>query len=413
MRVLIIGLSTRAIAESAVQSEHQIITLDYFGDRDQRVLVENLALSRDFDLPFSAQALRDASQHLDFEALVYVSNLENHPQIIEELARDHILLGNTPESLRRVRDWHQMRSFCRETGIHFPTTLLPGEESQADPQGRWLRKPIRSGGGHAIRLWKGEALDGDHFLQAYVAGQAASAAFVADGEQSVLLGLTEQLIGQEELGAGGFGWCGNILPLADPPAETLALLEEVEAMIASLTRRFGLRGVNGIDLIVTRDEQNARGRARSPAPTKQATRNTKEPGTLRPYLVEVNPRYTASMELLERAYGLNIFSLHLKALAGKLLDFSLREHIKSQKRYFGKGIVYARRDVTAPETANWMERGRRDVPFPGERIKARNPVCTVLAEGESRAACWQNLITKAEGVRQEVGDKSKRTGRRL
>ena len=35
VRILILGLSTRAIAESAVRGGYNVITLDYFGDRDQ------------------------------------------------------------------------------------------------------------------------------------------------------------------------------------------------------------------------------------------------------------------------------------------------------------------------------------------------------------------------------------------
>jgi predicted ATP-grasp superfamily ATP-dependent carboligase len=379
--MLITGLSTRAIAESAVRGGHQVITLDYFGDRDQRVLVENYALSQDFDLPFSAGALLQASRGLEFGAVVYISNLENHPEVVKELSRGRVLLGNAPTVLYRVRDWRALRAFCLEAGIACPTTLLPGEEkhSLAPGKGGWLHKPVRSGGGHGIRPWAGEPLDGEHILQAYVAGRSASAAFVADGQRSVVIGLTEQLIGRRELGARGFAWCGNILPLTLPPAERIAVLETVERMAARLTRRFGLRGVNGIDLVVADGG----------------------PGV---FLLEVNPRYTASMELVERAYGLNVFSLHLEALAGRLPDFSLAEHFHFQDLYFGKGIVYARRTVTLPETAGWAERNRRDIPFSGERIEADHPICTVLAEGEGRETCWDRLLAGAEAVRREIKD---------
>jgi hypothetical protein len=381
VRILAVGLSTRAIAESAVRDGHQIVTLDYFGDRDQRALVENYALQRDFELPFGAESLLRASRALDFEAVVYISNLENHPPVVEALARERRLLGNAPQVLRRVRDPVTLRTVCREEGIPIPATLMPGEEDEADPTLKWLRKPVRSGGGHGVRLWDGEPLDGDHVLQAYIEGLPASAAFVADGERSVVLGLTEQLIGKRELGAGGFGWCGNILPPASSPDDTLTVLESIEAMVGALTRRFQLRGVNGIDLVVAMD-------GRGP----------------RPYLVEVNPRYTASMELVEQAYGVDIFSCHLAAMEGHLPDFSLANRLQSGQAYFGKGIVYAGRTVTMPETAGWVERRRRDIPFSGERIEAGHPVCTVLAEGESRAECWQDLLAKAREVRREIGD---------
>lgn len=382
--ILITGLSTRAIAESAVRGGHQVVTLDYFGDRDQRALVENHALLRDFALPFSAEALLQASHRLDFEAVVYISNLENHPEVVGELARGRVLLGNAPVVLHQVRDWRTLRAFCREAGISCPTTLLPGEEKEADLTVRWLCKPVRSGGGHGIRPWAGETLGEAHTLQEYIEGRPASAAFVADGQRSVLIGLTEQLIGRGELGARGFTWCGNILPLALPPAEGVIVLEAVERMAARLTRRFGLQGVNGVDLVVADGPK----------------------GRPCPFLVEVNPRYTGSMELVERAYGLNVFSLHLEALAGRLPDFSLAEHLRPQGQYFGKGIVYARRTVIMPETVGWTEQGRRDVPFPGEQIKAGHPVCTVLAEGEGREACWNHLLAGVEAVRQEIGDEN-------
>jgi predicted ATP-grasp superfamily ATP-dependent carboligase len=203
---------------------------------------------------------------------------------------------------------------------------------------------------------------------------------VADGQRSVVIGLTEQLIGQEPLGARGYTWCGNILPLRLQPV----VLERVERMAASLTSRFGLRGVNGLDLVVA---DGANGRPR-------------------PVLVEVNPRYTASMELVERAYGLDVFSLHLEGMAGRLPSFSLAELVRSPGPCFGKGIVYAGRTVTIPETKGWTELNRRDIPFPGERIEAGHPVCTVLTEGSERDVCWNHLLAGVAAVRQEIGDKT-------
>ena len=204
---MILGLSTRAIAESAVRGGYDVLTLDYFGDRDQKELVENYSLMRDFHLGFGARALLEASRQLDFEAVVYISNLENHPDVVEELSERHILLGNTPQILQEVRHWPTLRSFCQEAVVPFPTTLFIGEGL---PKGeRWVRKPVRSGGGHGIAFWAGEPLDEGHLLQEHIEGLDCSAAFVADGRNCVLLGVTKQLIGREELGARGFAWCGN------------------------------------------------------------------------------------------------------------------------------------------------------------------------------------------------------------
>lgn len=388
MRILLTGISTRAIAESALRGGYQVITLDYFGDRDQKELVENYSLMRDFRSSFSASGLLEASRQLSFEAVAYISSLENHPEVVAELAQGHRLLGNTPQTLREVRHWPTLRSFCHEAGIPFPATLFAGESLPTG--GRWLRKPVRSGGGHGISFWRGEPLDEHHLLQEHLEGTHCSAAFVANGQDCVLIGVAEQLIGREELGATGFTWCGNILPLDLPVALTPdlsptgkgelleSLLDRLEGMARVLTRRFGLRGVNGFDFVLAgRGDQCL------------------------PYLVEVNPRYTASMELMDWAYGLSVFDLHVRSCEGDLPSFSLRERIH-QPGFYGRGIVYARQDATMPETAGWKALGRRDIPFPGEKIGAGRPICTVLVRAESRDECWRGLVAGADAVWQEV-----------
>lgn len=377
MKPLIVGVSTRAIAESAVSGGHQVLTLDYFGDSDQKQRVENYSLMRDFGSAFSAGALLEASRSLDFRQVVYISNLENHPQVVSELARGRALLGNPPSVLRPARDWRVLRRFCREQGLRAPVTWLPGEERRASSKDHWLVKPIRSGGGHQIRTWSGAALGQDSLLQAQVRGRPASACFVADGRRSVLLAVSEQLIGRRELGASAFAWCGNLLPLRLPAGERRAVLREVQRLTDQLTAFLGLRGVNGVDLILAEEAY--------------------------PVLVEINPRYTASMELVEWAYGLNIFTLHLEAMGGELPVWNLAEQLVGP--CFGKGIVFARRPVVVPATDDWRARGRRDIPFGGDRIGPGQPICTVLVEGTDDESCWQRLVEGARAVWQETGDK--------
>jgi hypothetical protein len=373
---LAVGLSTRAIAESAVRGGHRIITIDYFGDRDQAALVDNLSLMRDLRLGFSPGGLLQASRQVGCQNVIYLSNLENYPNVVDELARDRTLLGNPSSVLRRVRDWGVLQAFCRQSGISFPETRLAGEEPGSEPGERWLLKPVHGGGGHGVRPWSGEPLDEAHFLQRLVPGQPASAAFVANGRRCVVLGLTEQLIGRAELGAQGFRWCGNILPLSLPVGQRAAVVEQVQSMARRLTEEFGLRGLNGIDLVVS------------------------DGGTV--HLIEVNPRYTASMELVERAFGLNMFSLHLEAMDGRLLEKGPAG--RTDGPWHGKGIVYARQAVTVPDTESWLGGDWRDIPFPGDRMEPGQPICTVLATGEDRAECWQSLLMNADAVRQEVGE---------
>lgn len=379
-RHLLVGLSTRAMAESAVKSCNNVITLDYFGDQDQRAQVANLSLAREYDLPFSAANLLVASKDLTFDTVAYTTNLENHPDVVAALAERAKLAGNGPWTIKRIRDWSILRDFCLKNSIPHPLTLLPGEEHLATSENTWLYKPVNGGGGSGIRLWDGGTLDESSVLQAYVEGMPASAAFAADGKNSVVIGMTGQLIGNPELGVNGYNWCGNILPLPLEPDTTRSILAEVTDMLRKLTRHFGLQGICGMDFVVAEDAA----------------------GRLRPHLLEINPRYTASMELIERAYGLNIYSLHIDACEGRLPEFVLSDQLP--KKFYGKGIVFARQDLVIQSCKDWPKFGRSDIPYPGDRIDQGHPICTVLASGDTYQECFDALCINANNVRRETGD---------
>ncbi|HEY6158759.1 MAG TPA: ATP-grasp domain-containing protein, partial [Gemmatimonadales bacterium] len=151
-------------------------------------------------------------------------------------------------------------------------------------------------------------------------------------------------------------------------------------LATAVTEAFGLVGVNGLDFV-------ARGAV--------------------PYAVEVNPRYCASMELVERAWGISIFQVHARACAGELPDGELAD--RGPADVWGKGIVYARDDVAPDDTARWLEDDDvRDVPPPGEPIGRGHPICTVFARGDTVAACRAALVARARTLYHSLEARSER-----
>ena len=139
-----------------------------------------------------------------------------------------------------------------------------------------------------------------------------------------------------------------------------------------MTHEFDLVGANGIDFIA-RDGV--------------------------PFPIEVNPRYSASMELVEQAYGVSVFGAHAAACArGTLPEFDLGR-ARRDTRAFGKAIVFARHDVTCGDTRPWLgDPTVRDVPHPNEHVPAGRPVCTVFATGADSAECYASLVRRADVV---------------
>jgi len=105
------------------------------------------------------------------------------------------------------------------------------------------------------------------------------------------------------------------------------------------------------------------------------------------------------MELVEGAYGVSLFAIHADACARAVLPhFDLTQQpLAGAAR--GKAIVFARQDVVPRDTRKWLDDPSvRDVPHPGDRILAGQPICTVFAEGSDVAACHAKLVERAEKI---------------
>jgi predicted ATP-grasp superfamily ATP-dependent carboligase len=374
-RILIAGASTRAAAESAAKAGFEVTAIDAFGDLDQHPAVRSVLLPH--DVGFTAHAAALASHEIECDAVAYLSPFDNHPRAVASLAAgpstslraSRVLWGNPPDVLRRVRDPFLLAGVLRRQGFSTPITRIDVTSEAKE----WLLKPYRSGGGQAIRLWSdGTRVPESHYAQEKVDGIPASIVFAAAQGRAVPLGVSYQLIGDEACGASGYRYCGNVLAPADDPI----LNEPVSNSAADLARRaaaeFSLVGLNGIDLII-RD------------------------GT--PYAVEVNPRWSSSMELVERAYGVSMFGIHAAACVnGVLPAFDLMEARRGSGAA-GKAIAFARDALTAGATTRWLDDETvRDIPKPGERIAAGQPVCTVFDEAANVERCLAGLRQRAQSI---------------
>lgn len=193
-----------------------------------------------------------------------------------------------------------------------------------------------------------------------------SAVFTTDGWSAALLGVSEQLIGEPAFGSTGFRYAGSIGPvqLSDASRSALAHLGVV------LAQRHDLRGLFGIDLVMDMK------------------------GNLAP--VEINPRYTASVELLEKA-GLVALNraAGVQARRGKTPPGAL----------YGKAIVAAKSRCRTPDLYDYLPPDQlADVPDADQIFEQGQPICTVFASAATRNACFAALSERAGQVYQSLRD---------
>lgn len=366
-RILIVGISTRAMAQSAVRAGYDVVSLDFFGDSDQPIGVDVKSLVRDFHKEASLYELAMCAHTLEknVDAVLVESGLENEPAL-QVLGLNCERWFNSRAAVQGVRDLGKLQEVFAGGRIKIPEIITHGQS--LPPDGHWLVKDSRHSGGMGVRDWKGKKRIGDfELLERFIPGQLASACFVANGKLASLLGLTLQFTGVPELNAMPYAWCGNVAPFINPDLEAV-MLHAAEL----LTNAFGLVGVNGIDFIVHDDEV---------------------------YLLEVNPRIPASVELFERLLGVNAINLHVQGCRGEFLQFP---DIARGVGTWGKAILYAEKTTQVGDTSDWAKRGIADIPHSGEEIPERAPICTVMSHADGIQACWKKLLRSAKHLQDEL-----------
>ncbi len=372
--ILIFGASARAAAESARRAGLKPIVADLFGDVDLHEAAEVLPLrSYPDDFVRVAGLARPCPW-------IYTGGLENHPEIVGEISGGRPLWGNPADVLQSVRDPAQVDEALRRAGL--PMAEIRSAGHPPLPLGDWLLKPKNGAGGGGIAVWDETAdnhatLDRPHFFQKRLDGTPISAVFVASRHNAHLIGITRQFVGTKSFGATPFSYCGSLGPCRLAGAQS----EQISRIGRTLADVFGLRGLFGVDLIC--DGQSAT-------------------------LVEVNPRYVASIEVLERSNELPLLGWHRRTCesyengAGSLqLDedfvFRLAEAENGRQTVAGKAILYARDDLICPSFHPIREALPRDgcfmadIPQPGTHIARDRPICTVLAMGRSDGECLRRL----------------------
>jgi uncharacterized protein len=359
--ILIMGASTRAAAFTAMRRGLRPYCVDYFADRDLAGVcpVERVAWGN------AAPGFLAAAESLPPSPWFYTGGFENDPDLVGRISRRHHLWGVGAGILRAVRDPIAVARALNESGIPAPEIRL--DPAGLPDDGSWLVKPIASGGGRGIEPFTGRSIlnASPCYFQRLVDGPSYSALFIGQGGRARLVGITRQWIG---VAGSPFAYRGSIGPC---PISS-ALAGSLGNMGNRLTSAFGLVGWFGVDYIL-RDGI--------------------------PWPVEINPRYTASLEIHELASGRSLMDEHRRACEGASdLESDCPGVAPDRAPVIAKRILYAPRRLVMPEVGEAEAASDpravpsiADVPAAGTRIEQGEPVMTLFATGVDTADCRARL----------------------
>jgi predicted ATP-grasp superfamily ATP-dependent carboligase len=399
--LVVLGASARALAESAARAGWSVYAADLFRDLDleawARRAVQVPAVATTSSPGYPSGLRTAAAGFPDGAPWCYTGGIENHPDLVDALAAERRLAGNSGRVLRALRDPAVVADAARSAGLAYPKTAFTPVAIPRD--GTFLVKPLRGAGGRGIARWTaaaeeslrtGHARDTPRIWQEFVAGVPISAAYCMSAGRSRLLGASRQLVGEPWCHAREFSWCGAVTG-GEPPAVEDSLLDGLDRLGAVLAERVRPVGLVGIDLIVDGS------------------------GTMS--VIEINPRPTASMELYERGGTGSLARLHLAACGcdGGDVETSPSPIAADRPGARAKAVLFAESEThvsaslaeaLTSHSRFWGEADGgcpavRDLPRPGSVLAAGAPAVTVFAcghDGDDALATLRSRVAPIDAL---------------
>jgi predicted ATP-grasp superfamily ATP-dependent carboligase len=369
----IVGASTRSAAASAVRAGFQPLAADLFGDADLQRIATTTRVR-----PYP-EGFLDWMRTVEPPGWMYTGALENYPELVDQMAWISPLLGNPGDVLARIRSPWELARALRSAGLLFPETR---DSTEGLPQdGSWLAKTYSGASGSGVRTFGGkETTTEPACYQRRIDGMPCAAVYIAAKGEAQLLGVTRQIIGEPWLRAHGFQYAGSIGPWPVSEA-TLATLVRLGCV---LSEQFELAGLFGVDFILDGEQV---------------------------WTVEVNPRYTASVEIVERSTGVRAIAAHVAACGGAPGEIEQAgtevDPARIETTCHGKATLFATHDIViSDEFADYSIAESLHTPWPtlgdvsgaGTLVENGRPILTVFASGTSVAEIEQRLRERVVAI---------------
>jgi predicted ATP-grasp superfamily ATP-dependent carboligase len=351
-RVLIAGFATRHVAESAFHAGYPVYAVDHFCDQDLSWYTQDRIKFDDLeDLP---NAIEEMCHRHKFDLLVVTSGAEDLKTTIP-------ICGTSKKVVVKFLDKLEMQQFFEELKVPVAGLVRQGEFPA-------MIKPRRGAGGWRntivknetdITAWKELYPDTPYLLQKVIEGVPSSVCCVADGYQARAIAVNEQILRGQ--GISKFGFSGSVTPFNH------ALKQQMVSVAERIAASSGCVGTVGIDFVVGKDA----------------------------YTIEINPRFQATVDTIEKATGFNVFQCHMDAYRGILPNAAPEPII-----FAARNILFADQDINVHVNLKRFHSISSDIPWPDTFFEKDHAIISVYGWGSSRHDALMLLDKNIKTVQQ-------------
>ena len=374
-KLLLIGIDTRSMLNSALKLDYTLYSTSYFSTSDtptienQKIILkeESDVSCGSFEDTFSSKHLLEISEDFidEVDYIIPISGVS--PTDFSKKDQKKIL-GTTD-----VADIENKNRFYKKIKDEFLTPLTfrindmdeAFEISKKYPDTQFILKPVKGSGGYDINMLNNDTSiefnENEFILQEYVSGISLSSSLLASRSDAKTIMNTRLLTMNDFEKNNSFVYVGNILPLTNESimceVENIDKLnDEMKSTSERLARKFNLIGSNGIDYILN------------------------ENGL---YVIEINPRIQGTFECIEMSLGINMLDAHIKSCLGEIIE------IPEAKCYSYKKIIYS---PTRMKYEKMDLDNIYDLPHIGSITEKSQPLLTIIDKDES----FEKLYEKVE-----------------
>ncbi len=389
--IAVVGFSARSAAQCAKRQGLEVIAVDTCADRD---LASQCQKHYRLDDPKWPDVLNASHPGVP---LLLTGGMEHRTQWVDHCHSVANRGGPDGKQLSAMRSLDNWEKWAVSSELGWPATyrkiqdftLLPDQLAGSD----WLLKPLNSAGGIGVIDLTNAVLVNDPLLQnpteAYIQkrlpGVAIGITFLSSEFGSALVGAAAAWPPDRKPITSRYVYRGSYGPLRLTDEQ----IDRLRRFAGIVGRESGLLGLWQADFLVHH-------------------------GALT--LLEINPRWSASMDILDVCLDLRLVEMHYESICKILCraayeQFALnackraRESIESM---IGKLVVYAPNAFTVSQAQSdywWANRWEcdvnttrnrsqfADIPVAGTNVEIGNPILTVLTSGRSHESILRELQT--------------------